>query len=74
MCIRDRSYSEQKEFKRLEKDIEKLEKEKAKLQQEFLNDLSPEDIEKKSKRLGEINDAITEKEERWLELSMTAEG
>jgi ATP-binding cassette subfamily F protein uup len=68
------SYSEQKEFKRLEKDIEKLEKEKAKLQQEFLNDLSPEDIEKKSKRLGEINDAITEKEERWLELSMTAEG
>ena len=68
------SYSEQKEFKRLEKDIEKLEKDKAKLQEEFLNDLSPEDIEKKSKRLGEINDAITEKEERWLELSMTAEG
>lgn len=68
------SYNEQKEFKRLEKDIAKLETEKEKLQQKFLQELTPEEIEKLSKELADLGTNIESKTERWFELSMQAEG
>lgn len=61
---------QQKEFKRLEKQIEKLEEKKAVITEKF-NDtnISPADIEKYSKELGEINEELEEKEMRWMELA-----
>lgn len=63
------SYNENKEFKRLEKEIPKLEKRKTNLEQEFLKELTPEEIAEKSKKLQEISDNIDQKTERWFELS-----
>ncbi len=67
------SYLERKEFNRLEKEIEKLEGRKAEIMGQF-NDasLSGEQIEALSIELGEVNNAIDEKEMRWLELSEMA--
>ena len=67
------SRDQQKEFKRLEKQIEKLEEQKAAITEKF-NDtsISPEDIEKYSKELGEVTVAIEEKEMRWMELANLA--
>ena len=67
------SRDQQKEFKRLEKQIEKLEEQKAAITEKF-NDtsISPEDIEKYSKELGTITEAIEEKEMRWMELAELA--
>ena len=64
---------QQKEFKRLEKQIEKLEEKKATITAKF-NDtnISPEDIEKYSKELGEVTEALEEKEMRWMELAELA--
>ena len=64
---------QQKEFKRLEKQIEKLEEKKATITEKF-NDtnISPEDIEKYSKELGEVTEQIEEKEMRWMELAELA--
>ena len=64
---------QRKEFKRLEKKIEKLEERKAVLTEKF-NDtsLSPEDIEKYSIELGELNEELEEKEMRWMELAELA--
>jgi len=57
----------------LEKQIEKLEEKKATITEKF-NDtnISPEDIEKYSKELGEVTEALEEKEMRWMELAELA--
>ena len=62
------TYNEQKEYKKLERDIAKLEKEKEKLQQEFLNELTEEEIKDKSIALQKLEDSIEEKTERWFDL------
>ena len=62
------TYNEQKEYKKLERDIAKLEKEKEKLQQEFLNELTEEEIKDKSTDLQKLEDSIEEKTERWFDL------
>jgi len=66
-------YEQRKEFKRLEKQIEKLEEKKITLTDKF-NDpsLSPEDIEKYSNELGELQEALELKELRWMELAEKA--
>jgi ATP-binding cassette subfamily F protein uup len=64
------SYFEKKELEKLEVEINKLEEEKKALQNDFLkDDLTSEQIEQKSIRLGELGHIIDEKELRWLELS-----
>ena len=62
------TYNEQKEYKKLERDISKLEKEKEKLQQEFLKELTEEEIKNKSIDLQKLEDSIEEKTERWFDL------
>jgi len=62
------TYNEQKEYKKLERDIAKLEKEKEKFQQEFLNELTEEEIKDKSIALQKLEDRIEEKTERWFDL------
>ena len=69
------SYSEQKEYKQLEKDIQKLEEKKEALQHNFTDpDLDGDAIAKLSIELKEVTDAIEEKTERWFELSSILEG
>ncbi len=68
------SYHEHKEYQKLEKEIQKLEKEKKALEQDFLKELSPEEIEEKSKALQSLSDEIDDKTERWFELSSKLEG
>lgn len=67
------SYSEQKEFGKLEKEIAKLEKKKEKLQQKFLEELNPDEIKENSIKLQEIDDKIESKTERWFELGAEME-
>jgi ATP-binding cassette subfamily F protein uup len=68
------SYSEQKEYKQLEKEIQKLEFKKGEIEQKFATgDLSPDDITELSKDLKKINDGIETKTERWFELSAVME-
>lgn len=68
------SFSEQKEFKQLEKEIEKLENRKKEINSEFENEnISGDEIQILSKELGEVNNTIDKKEERWMELSMKLE-
>jgi ATP-binding cassette subfamily F protein uup len=69
------SYSEQKEYKQLEKDIQKLEEKKVVLQNKFTDpDLDGDEIAQLSIELKEVTDAIEEKTERWFELSSILEG
>ena len=69
-----KSFSEQKEFKQLEKEIEKLENRKKEINSEFENEnISGDEIQILSKELGEVNNTIDKKEERWMELSMKLE-
>ena len=68
------SYNEQKEFKRIEKDLPQLERKKETLQQEFLKELTEEQIKEKSIALQKIIDEIDQKTERWFELSAIMEG
>ncbi|WP_318311393.1 ABC-F family ATP-binding cassette domain-containing protein [Flagellimonas crocea] len=69
------SYSEQKEYKQLEKDIQKLEEKKTKLQNKFTDPkLDGEEIANLSIELKEVTDAIEKKTERWFELSSILEG
>lgn len=69
------SYSEQKEYKQLEKDIQKLEDKKVVLQNKFTDpDLDGDEIAQLSIELKEVTDAIEEKTERWFELSSILEG
>ncbi|WP_121667437.1 ABC-F family ATP-binding cassette domain-containing protein [Mesonia aquimarina] len=67
------SYNEQKEYKKLEREIAKLEREKETLQQEFLNDLAEDEINKKSQELQLVIDEIDTKTERWFDLSAKME-
>lgn len=64
------SYEERKELNKLEKEISRLEEQKAGVTEKFnSNDISPEDIEKFSKELAQLNERIEEKEMRWMELA-----
>ncbi len=64
------SYKEKREFEQLQKDISDLEKEKREVQ-EKLNSGSEgfEELERLSRRIGEISSLLDQKEMRWLELS-----
>jgi ATP-binding cassette subfamily F protein uup len=67
------SYSEQKEYKQLEREIQGLEVKKQQLQQAFLDtSLSPEKIADMSKDLQQVEDQIERKTERWFEISLLA--
>ncbi len=69
------SYSEQKEYKQLEKDIQKLEEKKVVLQNKFTDpELDGDEIANLSIELKEVTDAIEKKTERWFELSSIIEG
>ncbi|NVN18842.1 ATP-binding cassette domain-containing protein [Muricauda sp. HICW] len=69
------SYSEQKEYKQLEKDIQKLEEKKVVLQNKFTDpEMDGDEIANLSIELKEVTDAIEEKTERWFELSSILEG
>lgn len=69
------SYLEQKEYKRLEKQIETLEAEKEMLQKKFLETgLSGEMINQLSVELGELENQLEQKMERWFELSAIVDG
>ena len=64
------SYNEQREFDRLEREIEELEKEKSELttlMSEAATDA--EKLQEAGARMGEVIEALEEKEMRWLELS-----
>ncbi|MEX1002901.1 MAG: ABC-F family ATP-binding cassette domain-containing protein [Crocinitomicaceae bacterium] len=64
------SYKEQQEFDAIEGDIANLEKERLELTEKLNSGKeSPDSIQVISKRLGQINREIEEKEMRWLELS-----
>lgn len=68
------SYSEQQEYKKLEKEIKKLEFKKGEIEQQFVTgDLSVDEITELSKNLNEINVRIETKTERWFELSAIME-
>ena len=69
------SYSEKREFGKLEKDIANLEKKKADIELKFSsNDIMPDKIEEASLKLQDIITDLETKEERWLELSEKMEG
>jgi len=68
------SYLEQREFSKLEKEIQKLEGEKKQLQLKFTDGtLSGEEINALSISLGELEEKIDLKTERWFELSSIQE-
>ena len=68
------SYLEQKELKQLEKQIQKLEEDKKQLQHRFTEEgLSGEDINQLSIDLGELENELELKTERWFELSSITE-
>ncbi len=64
------SFKEKQEFQSLEKEIEELNAEKKQLESELSQgQLSPDELIKKSERIGRVIDLLDEKEMRWLELS-----
>ena len=68
------SFNESKEFGLLESEITKLEKKKKYIESQFAdNQITTENINKKSIELQKIIEGLEEKEERWLELSMILE-
>jgi ATP-binding cassette subfamily F protein uup len=68
------SYNEQREFEKIEKEINTLETQKATIENLFATNAIPnENINKKSIELQEIITKISEKEERWFELSAKLE-
>lgn len=69
------NYNEQKEYNKLEKEIANLEKNRIELQNKFATEnWNGAEIDKQSKKLQEIMDTISAKEERWFELSSKIEG
>ena len=68
------SFNEKKEYNRLEKEIHKLEMKKEALQQEFLKELTGEQIDAASKDLQTLSGEIEAKTERWFELGAKLEG
>src|SRR5690606_27107276 len=68
------SYNEQKEYQKLEKEIANLEMERETLQNKFATEnWDGAEIDKQSRKLQQIMDAIETKEERWFELSAKME-
>jgi ATP-binding cassette subfamily F protein uup len=68
------TYMEKKEFAALTTEIEALETEKKEIETQLCGGTqSVEEITAQSKRLAQINDALEEKELRWLELSEKTE-
>lgn len=68
------SFKEKREFELLQKEIEDLEKEKKEVHDKLQDgQLSFDDLQKLSLRIGEINEQIDLKEMRWLELSEIVE-
>jgi len=68
------SYSEQKEYKQLEKEIKILESKKQQIQNKFLDvGLSGEQIAELSRSLQEAENSLEQKTERWFELSLLIE-
>ncbi|MGB0879947.1 MAG: ABC-F family ATP-binding cassette domain-containing protein [Polaribacter sp.] len=68
------TYNEKREYGALEKEIENLEKKKTLIENQFANNqISTEEVNKKSIELQKIIVALEQKEERWLELSMKLE-
>ncbi len=64
------SFKEKQEFQSLEKEIEELNAEKTLLETELSQGhLSPDELIKKSERIGQLIEILDEKEMRWLELS-----
>lgn len=64
------SYKEKQEFQALEKEIEELNAEKKQLESELSQgQLPPDELIKKSERIGRLIGILDEKEMRWLELS-----
>jgi len=69
------TYLEQKEVKQLEKRIQQLEEQKSILQNKFTEEgLSGEAINELSIELGELENELNQKTERWFELSSIMEG
>jgi len=67
---RQLSYKEKREFEEIEKALPNLEKEKADLEATLMqSDLPYDEIEKASKRIGEVTEELSLKELRWLEIS-----
>jgi len=68
------TFNEKREFGALEGDIERLQRRKTTIETQFLNvEIAADDIAEKSLELQETIDALEQKEERWLELSMKLE-
>lgn len=64
------SYREKQELDRLERELEALEQEKAEIESSFHDSaLAPDELIKRSERLGEIIGEIDRKSDRWIELS-----
>lgn len=64
------SFKEKKELEQLEADLESLETEKSNLETDISSGtLKPDELIKKSNRIGEVMKLIEEKTDRWLELS-----
>lgn len=69
------SFAERREYEALPDELKQLEREKLELEQQLGSGrLSPHDLTLKSKRMGEVVDALGEKELRWLELDELAGG
>ncbi len=68
------SYTEKKEYEGLDAEIQRLETEKQQIEQSFSDtSLSGDEINEMAIKLETIKNQISEKEERWLELSMKLE-
>lgn len=68
------SYTQQKEYNKLEKEIQQLERQKEKIQHRFTNEsLDGEEIDTLSMQLKQAIDSIDRKTERWFELSAIVE-
>lgn len=68
------TFSEQREYKQLEKEIQSLEEKKQEIEKLFETEtLSVEEIQKKSVELSELILSLETKTERWLELSYKSE-
>lgn len=68
------SYLEQKEYQKLEKEIANLEADKEVLQNQFATeDWDGAEIDRQSKRLQLLMDALDAKTERWFELAAKME-
>ncbi|MEX0287835.1 MAG: ABC-F family ATP-binding cassette domain-containing protein [Flavobacteriaceae bacterium] len=69
------SYSEQKEYGRLEKEIQDLEKKKQDIEHQFSSGaVSGNEIDQLAIDLKDLTDQITTKTERWFELAAILEG